>query len=182
MDDDRSMAADSHSTAAIRHSRAGKLALVAAFALLALAPATDASVGVGSGAGAVTLKVDAKGNAEIVSGGKTVLVPAKGNVLPGGKLLVNEIAPRVHNSGHWTEAVAITDQFEQHIRAVVNWPLGDPNRMADVVMENLIGDEIAAIPERLGNGLRPHSYGKAESRKGRKMGHINRVALKKRAK
>jgi 5-(carboxyamino)imidazole ribonucleotide synthase len=103
-------------------------------------------------------------------------------VLPGGKLLVNEIAPRVHNSGHWTEAVAITDQFEQHIRAVVNWPLGDPSRMADVVMENLIGDEIAAIPERLSEGFKPHAYGKAESRKGRKMGHINRVALKQRAK
>ncbi len=103
-------------------------------------------------------------------------------VLPGGKLLVNEIAPRVHNSGHWTEAVAITDQFEQHIRAVLNWPLGDPDRMADVVMENLIGDEITAIPERLGPSIQPHAYGKAESRRGRKMGHINRVALKKRAK
>ncbi len=63
-------------------------------------------------------------------------------VLAGGKLLVNEIAPRVHNSGHWTEAVCVTDQFEQHIRAVLNWPLGDPTRLADVVMENLIGDEI----------------------------------------
>ena len=103
-------------------------------------------------------------------------------VLPGGKLLVNEIAPRVHNSGHWTEAVAITDQFEQHIRAVLNWPLGDPGRMADVVMENLIGDEITAIPERLVAGAKPHAYGKAESRRGRKMGHINRVALKKRPK
>jgi 5-(carboxyamino)imidazole ribonucleotide synthase len=103
-------------------------------------------------------------------------------VLAGGKLLVNEIAPRVHNSGHWTEAVAITDQFEQHIRAVLNWPLGDPARMADVVMENLIGDEIAAIPEQLSPSVKPHAYGKAESRRGRKMGHINRVALKKRAK
>lgn len=103
-------------------------------------------------------------------------------VLPGGKLLVNEFAPRVHNSGHWTEAVAITDQFEQHIRAISNWPLGDPSRMADVVMENLIGDEITAIPEKLGEGLRPHAYGKAESRKGRKMGHINRIAVKKRTK
>ncbi len=102
-------------------------------------------------------------------------------VLPGGKLLVNEIAPRVHNSGHWTEAVAITDQFEQHIRAIAGWPLGDPSRMADVVMENLIGDEIATIPHGLGEGLRPHAYGKAESRKGRKMGHINRVLVKKRA-
>ena len=103
-------------------------------------------------------------------------------VLPGGKLLVNEIAPRVHNSGHWTEAVCITDQFEQHIRAVLNWPLGDPTRLADVVMENLIGDEIGAIPGRLEAGIRPHAYGKAEARRGRKMGHINRVAAKQRAK
>jgi 5-(carboxyamino)imidazole ribonucleotide synthase len=103
-------------------------------------------------------------------------------VLKDGKLLVNEIAPRVHNSGHWTEAVAITDQFEQHIRAVADWPLGDPTRLADVVMENLIGDEIGAIPARLGESSRPHAYGKAEARKGRKMGHINRVAVKKRAK
>ena len=103
-------------------------------------------------------------------------------VLEGGKLLVNEIAPRVHNSGHWTEAVAITDQFEQHIRAVAGWPLGDPSRLADVVMENLIGDEIAAIPAALGASIRPHAYGKAETRKGRKMGHLNRVALKKRSK
>ncbi|MGN6489284.1 MAG: 5-(carboxyamino)imidazole ribonucleotide synthase [Devosia sp.] len=103
-------------------------------------------------------------------------------VLEGGKLLVNEIAPRVHNSGHWTEAVAITDQFEQHIRAVAGWPLGDPSRLADVVMENLIGDEIAAIPGALGASIRPHAYGKAETRKGRKMGHLNRVALKKRSK
>ncbi|MHB1110256.1 MAG: 5-(carboxyamino)imidazole ribonucleotide synthase [Devosia sp.] len=96
-------------------------------------------------------------------------------VLADGSLLVNEIAPRVHNSGHWTEAVCITDQFEQHIRAVCNWPLGNPSRLADVVMENLIGDEIAAIPASLGAEDRPHAYGKAESRPGRKMGHINRV-------
>ncbi|SFZ83651.1 5-(carboxyamino)imidazole ribonucleotide synthase [Devosia enhydra] len=93
---------------------------------------------------------------------------------PGG-LIVNEIAPRVHNSGHWTEAVCVTDQFEQHIRAILGWPLGDPMRLADVVMENLVGDEIAAIPDSLGPGMRPHAYGKAESRLGRKMGHINRI-------
>lgn len=103
-------------------------------------------------------------------------------VLPSGRLLVNEIAPRVHNSGHWTEAVCITDQFEQHIRAILGWPLGDPARLADVVMENLIGDEIGAIPAELGAATRPHAYGKAESRAGRKMGHINRVRLKSRAK
>ena len=103
-------------------------------------------------------------------------------VLKGGKLLVNEIAPRVHNSGHWTEAVCVTDQFEQHIRAVCGWPLGDPTRLADVVMENLIGDEIGAIPARLGPGARPQAYGKAESRAGRKMGHINRIGAKTPAK
>ena len=103
-------------------------------------------------------------------------------VLDGGKLLVNEIAPRVHNSGHWTEAVAITDQFEQHIRAIAGWPLGDPTRLADVVMENLIGDEIGAIPGELGASIRPHAYGKAETRKGRKMGHLNRITARKRVK
>jgi 5-(carboxyamino)imidazole ribonucleotide synthase len=96
-------------------------------------------------------------------------------VLADGALLVNEIAPRVHNSGHWTEAVCITDQFEQHMRAVLGWPLGDPTRLADVVMENLVGDEIAAIPARLGAGQRPHAYGKTEARPGRKMGHITHV-------
>jgi 5-(carboxyamino)imidazole ribonucleotide synthase len=100
-------------------------------------------------------------------------------VLGEANLLVNEIAPRVHNSGHWTEAVCVTDQFEQHIRAVAGWPLGDPSRLADVVMENLIGDEIAAIPGRLGSAIRPHAYGKTESRPGRKMGHLNIVSLKK---
>lgn len=96
-------------------------------------------------------------------------------VLADGSLLVNEIAPRVHNSGHWTEAVCITDQFEQHIRAVCNWPLGNPSRLADVTMENLIGDEIAAIPGRLGPSDRPYVYGKTESQSARKMGHISRI-------
>lgn len=99
-------------------------------------------------------------------------------VLADGSLLVNEIAPRVHNSGHWTEAVCLTDQFEQHIRAVCNWPLGDPSRLADVAMENLIGDEIDSIPGELNAADRPHAYGKTGSRPGRKMGHINRVRAK----
>jgi 5-(carboxyamino)imidazole ribonucleotide synthase len=99
-------------------------------------------------------------------------------VLEAGGLIVNEIAPRVHNSGHWTEAVCVTDQFEQHIRAVAGWPLGDVTRLADVVMENLVGDEIAAIPGGLAAGIRPHAYGKDESRAGRKMGHLNRIAAK----
>lgn len=95
------------------------------------------------------------------------------------RLLVNEIAPRVHNSGHWTQAVCVTDQFENHIRAICGWPLGDTTRMADVVMENLIGDEIHGVAGRLTPGTQPHVYGKTEARPGRKMGHINRTALKK---
>jgi 5-(carboxyamino)imidazole ribonucleotide synthase len=102
-------------------------------------------------------------------------------VLAEGSLIVNEIAPRVHNSGHWTEAVCVTDQFEQHIRAIAGWPLGDPTRLADVVMENLIGG-LTGILARLGPGIRPQVYGKAESRLGRKMGHLNRISLKNREK
>lgn len=94
-------------------------------------------------------------------------------------LLVNEIAPRVHNSGHWTEAVCVTDQFENHIRAICGWPLGETTRMADVVMENLIGDEIAGLDQLSRGTVRPHHYGKSEIRAGRKIGHINRVVLNK---
>ncbi len=90
-------------------------------------------------------------------------------------LMVNEIAPRVHNSGHWTEAVCLTDQFEQHIRAVAGWPLGDPRRMADVVMQNLVGDEVDMVPNGIDGDTQPHLYGKAEARPGRKMGHINKI-------
>ena len=98
-------------------------------------------------------------------------------VIPGERptLMVNEIAPRVHNSGHWTEAVCLTDQFEQHIRAVLGWPLGDPARMADVVMENLVGDEVDIVPTGLDGNTQPHLYGKTEIRPGRKMGHVNRI-------
>jgi 5-(carboxyamino)imidazole ribonucleotide synthase len=103
-------------------------------------------------------------------------------VLDDGSLLVNEIAPRVHNSGHWTEAACVTDQFEQHIRAICGWPLGDPRRLADVVMENLIGDEALAVPAILAGPSRPHLYGKAESRPGRKMGHVTRIIAKSRQK
>jgi 5-(carboxyamino)imidazole ribonucleotide synthase len=91
-------------------------------------------------------------------------------------LIVNEIAPRVHNSGHWTQNGCAVDQFEQHIRAVAGLPLGDGARHSDVVMENLIGDDIARIPAIL---KEPHAalhmYGKAAARPGRKMGHVNRV-------
>ncbi|VVB44422.1 N5-carboxyaminoimidazole ribonucleotide synthase [Beijerinckiaceae bacterium RH AL1] len=93
------------------------------------------------------------------------------------KLAVNEMAPRVHNSGHWTEAGAVTSQFEQHIRAICGWPLGVTTRHgASVEMENLIGDEVATWATRLGEpGLCLHLYGKEEARPGRKMGHWTRV-------
>jgi 5-(carboxyamino)imidazole ribonucleotide synthase len=94
----------------------------------------------------------------------------------GPRLLVNEIAPRVHNSGHWTQDGCQISQFEQHIRAVAGWPLGDPTRHSNVTMTNLLGDDIAAW-EALARepGARIHLYGKAEARPGRKMGHINRI-------
>ena len=99
-------------------------------------------------------------------------------VTPQG-LLVNEIAPRVHNSGHWTQNGCAVDQFEQHIRAVSGWPLGDGARHADVVMENLIGDDIDQIPALLKQrDTAIHLYGKAEARPGRKMGHVNRMVRK----
>ena len=90
-------------------------------------------------------------------------------------LVVNEIAPRVHNSGHWTEAACVVDQFEQHVRAVLGWPLGDGRRHSDAVMENLLGggwdaEALAADPT-----ARLHLYGKAEARPGRKMGHVTRI-------
>ena len=94
-------------------------------------------------------------------------------------LIVNEIAPRVHNSGHWTEAVCLTDQFEQHIRAVLGWPLGDPARMADVVMENLIGKDVDRVPAGLDGNTQPHLYGKTEARPGRKMAHINTITRRR---
>ena len=92
------------------------------------------------------------------------------------KVVVNEIAPRVHNSGHWTIDGAETSQFEQHVRAIAGWPLGSPRRRGEVEMRNLIGDEaaqwraLAAEP-----GAYVHLYGKAEARPGRKMGHVTRV-------
>ena len=101
--------------------------------------------------------------------GVEIFVTAKG-------LIVNEIAPRVHNSGHWTQNGCAVDQFEQHIRAIAGLPLGDGASHSDVVMENLIGDDIDRLPQILReNDAALHLYGKAEARPGRKMGHVNRV-------
>ncbi|MDJ0824505.1 MAG: 5-(carboxyamino)imidazole ribonucleotide synthase [Rhodobacter sp.] len=91
-------------------------------------------------------------------------------------LVVNEFAPRVHNSGHWTQNGCAVDQFEQHIRAIAGWPLGDGARHSDVTMENLIGDDIDRVPDLArAPDTALHLYGKAETRAGRKMGHVNRI-------
>ncbi len=93
-----------------------------------------------------------------------------------GQLLVNEMAPRPHNSGHWTMNACYTDQFEQFVRAVCGLPLGSPERFADAVMTNLIGDDVARWPEFLAEaGTAVHLYGKTDARPGRKMGHITRI-------
>ncbi|MBP7651388.1 MAG: ATP-grasp domain-containing protein, partial [Phenylobacterium sp.] len=98
--------------------------------------------------------------------------------LSDGRLLVNEIAPRVHNTGHWTMDGCEVDQFEQHIRAIAGWPLGPTAAILRVEMLNLLGDEaegwlkLAGEPE-----TRLHLYGKRDAKPGRKMGHVNRVSL-----
>jgi 5-(carboxyamino)imidazole ribonucleotide synthase len=92
-------------------------------------------------------------------------------------ILVNEIAPRVHNSGHWTLDGASISQFEQHIRAIAGWPLGKPVRHGPVIMTNLIGDDITGYEQWLTvPGATVHLYGKGPARPGRKMGHVTQVA------
>jgi 5-(carboxyamino)imidazole ribonucleotide synthase len=97
-------------------------------------------------------------------------------LMPDGSLIANEMAPRVHNSGHWTIEAALTSQFEQHIRAVCGWPLGSTARTHEAEMINLIGEEahdwrdIAADPD-----AHLHLYGKRDARRGRKMGHVTRL-------
>jgi 5-(carboxyamino)imidazole ribonucleotide synthase len=95
------------------------------------------------------------------------------------RLLVNEIAPRVHNSGHWTIDACLISQFENHIRAIAGWPLGGTERHSDAVMTNLIGADVERWRELAADeGLAMHLYGKAEARPGRKMGHTTRLLPK----
>ena len=98
-------------------------------------------------------------------------------MLPDGSLLANEMAPRPHNSGHWTMDACLCGQFEMHVRAVAGLPLPDPGRHHDAVMKNLVGPEdfarwpmLAAMP-----GVALHLYGKADARAGRKLGHATRL-------
>jgi 5-(carboxyamino)imidazole ribonucleotide synthase len=100
-------------------------------------------------------------------------------VTKDGRVIVNELAPRPHNSGHWSIDGAITSQFEQHVRAVCSLELGNPARHSDTVMTNLIGDEVETWPQLLADpDVKLHLYGKAEARPGRKMGHWNRIKPK----
>ncbi len=97
-------------------------------------------------------------------------------ITAAGGVLVNELAPRPHNSGHWTQDGAATSQFEQQIRAVLGWPLGPAHTRFPTVMTNLLGDDIDALPALLAEpDAHVHLYGKLEARPGRKMGHVNRV-------
>lgn len=97
-------------------------------------------------------------------------------VLRSGGVVVNEFAPRVHNSGHWTIDACQCSQFEQHVRAVAGWSLGDPRRHSDAEMLNLIGDEATnwrAYAAEAQTSV--HLYGKREISSGRKMGHVTRL-------
>jgi 5-(carboxyamino)imidazole ribonucleotide synthase len=101
-------------------------------------------------------------------------------VTKSGEVLANEMAPRPHNSGHWTMDACETDQFQQMVRAVCGLPLVDPARFADVMMKNLIGDDVNHIAADLADPhAHVHLYGKAEARPGRKMGHVNRLRFPK---
>ena len=95
-------------------------------------------------------------------------------VLEDGQLVANEFAPRVHNSGHWTPEACQTGQFEQHIRAICGWPLGDTKRLFDAEMINLIGEDGEIDPAGLSPKETLTLYGKRDVREGRKMGHITR--------
>jgi 5-(carboxyamino)imidazole ribonucleotide synthase len=95
------------------------------------------------------------------------------------RIIVNEIAPRVRNCGHWTLEACAVSQFENHIRAIAGWPLGATRRHCDAVMTNLIGGDVEGWAELAADpDISLHLYGKREARPGRKMGHFTRLAAK----
>ncbi len=100
-------------------------------------------------------------------------------LLPDGQLLVNELAPRPHNSGHYTQDACVTSQFEQLVRAVTGLPLGSTKLLSPVVMSNILGEHLDGVLESMASWpdtFKLHLYGKAESRPKRKMGHVNVLA------
>jgi len=96
-------------------------------------------------------------------------------------VIVNEIAPRVHNSGHWTLDACAVSQFENHIRAIAGWPIGSVARHSDALMTNLLGDDVLRWHDLLTSdpGLSLYLYGKSEVRQGRKLGHVTRITPQK---
>jgi 5-(carboxyamino)imidazole ribonucleotide synthase len=95
------------------------------------------------------------------------------------QLLVNELAPRPHNSGHYTMDACLTSQFEQHVRAICNLPLGDTRLLTPVVMVNILGEHLDPVLKQLpdmGDSIKLHLYGKKEAKHKRKMGHLNVLA------
>ena len=96
-------------------------------------------------------------------------------VLEDGSLIVNELAPRPHNSGHWTMDACEVSQFEQVIRATTNSPLKAPNQHSSAVMTNLIGDDVNSLEQWQQPDMHIHTYGKREAKPGRKMGHVTRL-------
>jgi 5-(carboxyamino)imidazole ribonucleotide synthase len=97
-------------------------------------------------------------------------------VTRSGEVLVNELAPRPHNSGHWTIDACVTSQFEQLVRAICGLPLGSVTPHSDAVMKNLLGDDVGKWRDALDDPLaKLHLYGKTETQPGRKMGHVTRL-------
>jgi 5-(carboxyamino)imidazole ribonucleotide synthase len=125
----------------------------------------------------ITERAAALGERLAVAIGVTGTLTAELFLMPDGRLVVNELAPRVHNSGHWTIEGALTSQFENHIRAICGLPLGATVLAApSVEMRNLIGEDVAAWREILADrSAHLHLYGKKEARPGRKMGHVTRL-------
>jgi 5-(carboxyamino)imidazole ribonucleotide synthase len=122
---------------------------------------------------AIAAKIVAELDYVGVMGVEMFVLPATSR---GSRLVVNEIAPRVHNSGHWTTDACLVGQFEQHIRAICGWPLGSAARHSDAVMTNLIGRDVDAWAKIIAEpNAALHLYGKAEARPGRKMGHVTRL-------
>ncbi|SMF32442.1 5-(carboxyamino)imidazole ribonucleotide synthase [Tistlia consotensis] len=108
------------------------------------------------------------------------LVAVEMFVTSDDRILINELAPRPHNSGHWTIDACVTSQFEQLVRAVCGLPLGSTQRHADAIMKNLMGDEVSRWLDAVGEpNSKLHLYGKAEPRPGRKMGHVTRLLPKR---
>ena len=125
---------------------------------------------------AVAMKAEAIGRHVAERLGLVGLLAVEMFVTRDGGILVNELAPRPHNSGHWSIDGCVTSQFEQFVRAIAGLPLGSVERHADAVMKNLIGDAAAGWREILAEpGAKLHLYGKAEARPGRKMGHVTRL-------